>query len=598
MPDFDFQRRQQQREAAQHAQGGPSSGQPPKQGWHWNEAQGKWELQVEPTQPTQPSPQPPLNWQDARLGPQPGQTAATAPAGNGTAVWPAQPQTTQAIPASASSQAYGQPQGTVRPGADAYGDVGATQAMPIESYGEPYEQPTQTMPASNGSNQYAYGNAQPTRFMPATEQGAHGQVRPPRTVQSRPSSAYDYDDDYADDYEQDAEETESPVAPLAARGHGNAGNGRRSARDRRYLADEDDERGHDDADERGRRGRKRGNIVTNWFTKPGKHGFLSAFLWLATFACMGIMALRVAPGIDQDGRALPEIIAFVPAAGLVSAIVLVPALLWRRKLLTLVSIVCVVMQVTWHIGFFKPATSLSAQAKQTVTATASVDDNVARLMTLNTKEGNASADDIVRIVREQHVEVLALQEVSQQLLASLEAAGLYDTLPYSSVSEPSAQDNGGVNGVWTMAPMSNVSASLLPVETSQMPAGTIQIGDKQVRFVSAHPNSPTRGKQSLWSAGLGTIGDLKDYDWTYVVMGDFNSTWDHPRFRALLGDRFVDSGEQAGEGYHFTYPSNSKIPPVIEIDHIIHDKGVTVAGLETLQVAGSDHRALLATLEA
>lgn len=69
-----------------------------------------------------------------------------------------------------------------------------------------------------------------------------------------------------------------------------------------------------------------------------------------------------------------------------------------------------------------------------------------------------------------------------------------------------------------------------------MPAGTIQIGDKQVRFVSAHPNSPTRGKQSLWSEGLGTIGDLKNYDWTYVVMGDFNSTWDHPRFRALLGD--------------------------------------------------------------
>ena len=80
-------------------------------------------------------------------------------------------------------------------------------------------------------------------------------------------------------------------------------------------------------------------------------------------------------------------------------------------------------------------------------------------------------------------------------------------------------------------------------------------------------------------------------------MGDFNSTWDHPRFRALLGDRFVDAGEQAGEGYHFTYPGNSKIPPVIEIDHIIHDKGVTVADLETVTVPGSDHRALLATLE-
>jgi len=342
---------------------------------------------------------------------------------------------------------------------------------------------------------------------------------------------------------------------------------------------------------------RKGNIITDWFTKPGKHGFLSSFLWLATFVCLGIMGLRVAPNVDQDGRALPEIIAFVPVAGLVSVVVLIFALLWRRRLLTVVSIVCVAVQVAWHIGFFVLTAKISDEAKQTVAAAASTDDNVARIMTLNTKEGNASATDIVRIVREEHVEVLALQEVSQDLLNNLQAAGLYDILPYNIMSAASAQDNGGLNGVWTMAPMSNPSQSLLPIETSQMPAGTIQIGDKQVRFVSAHPNSPTRGKQSLWSEGLGTIGDLKNYDWTYVVMGDFNSTWDHPRFRALLGDRFVDAGEQAGEGYHFTYPGNSKIPPVIEIDHIIHDKGVTVADLETVTVPGSDHRALLATLE-
>ncbi|KAB5605539.1 endonuclease [Bifidobacterium jacchi] len=343
--------------------------------------------------------------------------------------------------------------------------------------------------------------------------------------------------------------------------------------------------------------RSGGNFVINWFVKPGKHGVLSSLLWLMTIPCVAVMALRVAPNVDQDGRLLPEIIAFVPVLGIVSVVVLLFALLWRRKLLTAVSLACVVIQVMWHIGFFMPTVHISDSARQTVAAAAKTDDKAARLMTLNTKEGNASASDIVRTVRDEHVEVLALQEVSDELLGELRSAGLYDVLPYSIVSAPSANDNGGLNGVWTMAPMSNASQSLLPVETSQMPAGTISIGGKLVRFVSAHPNSPTRGLQSLWSEGLNTIGDLKNYQWTYVVMGDFNSTWDHPRFRALLGDRFVDAGEQAGQGFHFTYPSGSRIPPLIEIDHIIHDKGVTVADLATVEISGSDHRALLATLE-
>jgi endonuclease/exonuclease/phosphatase (EEP) superfamily protein YafD len=34
-----------------------------------------------------------------------------------------------------------------------------------------------------------------------------------------------------------------------------------------------------------------------------------------------------------------------------------------------------------------------------------------------------------------------------------------------------------------------------------------------------------------------------------------------------------------------------------QIDHIVHDKGVNVGDLETKYIAGSDHRALLATLE-
>ena len=52
-------------------------------------------------------------------------------------------------------------------------------------------------------------------------------------------------------------------------------------------------------------------------------------------------------------------------------------------------------------------------------------------MTFNTKEGHADANRIVEIVKNEHVEVLALQEVSWDLLNRLNSAGIANYLPYS-----------------------------------------------------------------------------------------------------------------------------------------------------------------------
>jgi endonuclease/exonuclease/phosphatase len=221
-------------------------------------------------------------------------------------------------------------------------------------------------------------------------------------------------------------------------------------------------------------------------------------------------------------------------------------------------------------------------------------------MTLNTLNGHVSASKVVDIVRTQKVELLALQEVSQGFLQELSDAGIHDLLPYSVLGSSGRSDNGGINVLFSATQMSDQNTSLLPIETSAMPAGSLSIGGTTVRFVSAHPNSPHKGGQGLWSEGLTTIAKLANYSHSYVILGDFNATWDHARFRELLGSSFVDAGEQAGEGFHMTYPANSTIPPLIEIDHIVYsrDAGLYVGDLQTISVAGSDHLALLATLEA
>lgn len=335
--------------------------------------------------------------------------------------------------------------------------------------------------------------------------------------------------------------------------------------------------------------------------KRPRHGFLSFILWLVMLACLGLMAIRCLPASYSDGRAVPELVSFVPILFVPVLACLVLAALWRRRVLVVVSAAALATIAVWHIGYFVPTSRVSSSAVASVQASASTSDGAARIMTLNTYNGNASAAEIVALVKSHNVEVLCLEELTDAEVQALSAAGLDEVLPYHVISDAASEiNNGGRNGIWTAAPMSNVSTNLLPIDTSSMPAADIVVGGTTVRVVAVHPNSPVRGAQDEWSEGLSVIQSLSGYNHAYLLCGDFNSTWDHARFRELLGNTFVDAGEQSGQGFHMTYPSNSKVPSLIEIDHFVYSKssGIVVSNLEAVAVTGADHRALIGILEA
>ena len=332
-----------------------------------------------------------------------------------------------------------------------------------------------------------------------------------------------------------------------------------------------------------------------------RHLLVSALLWLAMLGVCALMALRVLPTDLANGRIVPEVVSFVPLALIPTIVCLAIALLSRRRLLLVVCVFALAINGWWHAGYFAGRTRVSPAAEYAVSTSATTDDSYARVMTVNTLNGAASAKQIVEVCRAEHVEVLCLQELTDGMVADLTAAGIDEVLPYHVVSEgASAISNGGRNGIWTAAPQSNVSRNLLPIETSSMPAADIVIGSATVRIVSVHPNSPVRGAEDLWDKGLSVIGSLSDYGHAYLILGDFNSTWDHARFRTLLGTRFADASQASGEGFHMTYPSNKIVPSLIEIDHIVYarDSGITVSSLKTVEIAGTDHKALIGTLEA
>ena len=335
-----------------------------------------------------------------------------------------------------------------------------------------------------------------------------------------------------------------------------------------------------------------------------RYRWLAALLWAATLGIVLVMVLRMSPNGVDGKRYIPIVVAFVPWMAVPSAVILLVALAIRRRALAMVSVLCLAVQLVWHVGFLYPRASLSASARSAVAQSSVVtDDRYARIMTLNTRNGLADAAAIVRTVREQHVEVLALQELNPALISRLNEAGLRELLPYAVVADASPSDNGGVNGVWSAAPMSEPTKDLIPIEASSIPAASIDFGGTVIRFGSVHPFSPRPSNQGLWDRGLGAISQLQRDDYTFVLMGDFNATWDHASFRCLLGGRFVDSAENAGEWFHMTYPANKRlfgripVPAAVEIDHIVHDRGVTVGDLDTVVIPGTDHKALLGTLE-
>ncbi|WP_420838217.1 endonuclease/exonuclease/phosphatase family protein [Bifidobacterium santillanense] len=224
-----------------------------------------------------------------------------------------------------------------------------------------------------------------------------------------------------------------------------------------------------------------------------------------------------------------------------------------------------------------------------------------RLMTLNCRYGRADADQIVREVRGRGIDVLALQEVSDDLLARLDAAGIGDVLPYRQSGEPKAEvDNGGYNVLFSAYEPAAATASVVMIPAADVPAITLRLADgRTATIASAHPRSPMRGCAD-WSAGIIGLGELARAEHIgdrniAVVMGDLNSSTEHPSFRALLRSGFRDASLTQGRGPNLTFPRWTPWPR-IELDHILATPGVSFRGVESFVVNDTDHLALTGTI--
>jgi endonuclease/exonuclease/phosphatase family metal-dependent hydrolase len=211
------------------------------------------------------------------------------------------------------------------------------------------------------------------------------------------------------------------------------------------------------------------------------------------------------------------------------------------------------------------------------------------VMNANLYEGRADAQNVVDAVREYHVDILVLEEITPGLLEEMDGLGLADLLP-----ERVGQPDYMVAGTMILAnqPLTDHVRLRTTFQGWQATYGSLTV-------LGVHPVAPT--DPDAWAADHRAILAQAEADDADLIVGDLNATADHDVMRNLDDAGFRDAGEVANEGWQPTWPANHvsifpSLPPLVRIDHVLIADTLASLGTHTVDVDGSDHLALVATV--
>lgn len=306
----------------------------------------------------------------------------------------------------------------------------------------------------------------------------------------------------------------------------------------------------------------------------------------------GMVTLRVLPQLQLEPvlgftRPLPLLSSFITYASfgwLVAAILLGAAAVRARRPtgpvgLTVVALAGLALQLSWIAPDLVPDHRPGTGPSLTV-------------MSLNMRIGQADATQVVR--QAQQADVVVLVESTPEALAALDAAGMTDRFGYAVGDGRSGPAGATVFARYPVRTVEDLRTSFQQQVTS------VEVPDLgAVTLIAAHPCNPLCGTR-LWDREAEQLREAagRYADTPTVIAGDFNAVDDQLPMQRLRRDGFASATDVAGAGLIPTYPANSRIPPVIGIDHVMINSRLTATAVTAFTVAGTDHRGLLATLTA
>ncbi|GAA4592180.1 endonuclease/exonuclease/phosphatase family metal-dependent hydrolase [Actinoplanes octamycinicus] len=217
------------------------------------------------------------------------------------------------------------------------------------------------------------------------------------------------------------------------------------------------------------------------------------------------------------------------------------------------------------------------------------------VMTSNMLFGGADASEIVRLVREHDVAVLAVQEFAPRAETSLAAAGIDQLLPYHELA-PESWASG--TALYSRYPLTDPGAKRNKGGFQQT-WGTIQPpGAAPVFIESVHPLAPAvPDSYAGWRTDLADEPRSDGDNPRRILLGDFNATLDHGPLRKLISHGYHDAADTVGKGLIGTWgPYDGDPIPPVTIDHVLVDEEIGVRDVSVHDVKDSDHRAVVAEL--
>jgi endonuclease/exonuclease/phosphatase (EEP) superfamily protein YafD len=315
---------------------------------------------------------------------------------------------------------------------------------------------------------------------------------------------------------------------------------------------------------------------------PGRHRWVTVLLWLL-IAPFALWVVARVFGLERGFPAV-QLIAFTPYVAVASLAPVVLALLTKRIWPAVAAAVVTVAFAACVLPRWISDGDVGVPEGPTL-----------RVLSVNMLIGRADPDRIVSLVRSGAVDLLAVQEFTDEGRTALRTAGL-DQLLAHVVSYP----RPGVSGsaVYSRFPLTDLGYRRFASDFGQARAGVQVPGALDVYVESVHPCAPSdRQRSSCWVADLAAQPAATPAGPVNLLIGDFNATLDHEAFREVLAKGYHDAADVAGAGLSTSWPYDDRwFIPGVTLDHVLADERVGVRKVVVHRIAGTDHKAVFAEL--
>ncbi|WP_405949342.1 endonuclease/exonuclease/phosphatase family protein [Streptomyces prunicolor] len=322
-----------------------------------------------------------------------------------------------------------------------------------------------------------------------------------------------------------------------------------------------------------------GTATTEWTAAdfvPERHRTRRFWRWCAGLLFTGVSVVVGCRAADTDAiTPVPQLLAFLPWLLAPTGVGLLLSLATRWRL-GLVWGVALLGLLAWFIEPYGKSADPSGPAIAEF-----------RVLTSNVEFGQGTGS-LVPVIRRERPDVVFVEECEYTCQATLRR-DFGTEFPYRQ-AVAAAGSHGSI--ILSRFPLKGTRGV---TGTMGMPGAVADVDGHPVRLQLAHPMPPLPNQVGLWRRELGRLRTFAAADATTptILAGDFNSSQDHAAFRRILDTGVRDAARMAGHPRTPSWPERLAPTFGTQIDHVLLSPDFTANSARFLDLADTDHRALL-----